>query len=66
MRGEVDNKLTPKVVDQHYKRTEYYKDNQRMRKIDLHIVQHSINVQYPHAVELDYVVEKLGGVTANS
>ena len=66
MRDEVDNKLTFKVVDQHYKRTEYYKDNQRMRKIDLRIVQHSINVQYPHVVELDYVVEKLGGVTANS
>jgi len=33
-------------------------DNQWMRKMDLHIVPHPINVQYPQAIELDYGMEK--------
>jgi predicted DNA-binding transcriptional regulator YafY len=33
-------------------------DNQWMRKMDLHIVPHPTNVQYPQAIELDYGMEK--------
>jgi predicted DNA-binding transcriptional regulator YafY len=33
-------------------------DNQWMRKIDLHIVPHPTNIQYPQAIELDYGMEK--------
>jgi hypothetical protein len=33
-------------------------DNQWMRKMDLHIVPHPTNVQYPQAIELDYAMEK--------
>jgi len=33
-------------------------DNQWMRKMDLHIVPHPTNVQYPQAIELDYGMDK--------
>lgn len=33
-------------------------DNQWMRKMDLHIVPHPTNVQFPQAIELDYGMEK--------
>jgi len=33
-------------------------DNQWMRKMDLHIVPHPENVNYPQAIELDYGMEK--------
>lgn len=33
-------------------------DNQWMRKMDLHLVPHPINVKYPQAIELDYGMDK--------
>jgi hypothetical protein len=33
-------------------------DNQWMRKMDLHLVPHPVNVKYPQAIELDYGMEK--------
>jgi hypothetical protein len=33
-------------------------DNQWMRKMDLHITPHPINVEYPQAIELDYGMDK--------
>jgi hypothetical protein len=43
--------LLNKTVDEFEKEIE---DNQWMRKMDLHIVPHPVNVQYPQAIELDY------------
>ncbi len=43
--------LLDTTVDEFEKETE---DNQWMRKMDLHIVPHPVNVQYPQAIELDY------------
>jgi hypothetical protein len=33
-------------------------DNQWMRKMDLHLVPHPVNIKYPQAIELDYGMEK--------
>ena len=43
--------LLDTTVDEFEKEIE---DNQWMRKMDLHIVPHPVNVQYPQAIELDY------------
>jgi hypothetical protein len=47
--------LLDTTVDEFEKEVE---DNQWMRKMDLHIVPHPTNVQYPQAIELDYGMEK--------
>lgn len=47
--------LLDKPVEEFEKEIE---DNQWMRKMDLHIVPHPINVEYPQAIELDYGMEK--------
>jgi hypothetical protein len=44
-------KVLDAAVDEFEKEIE---DNQWMRKMDLHLVPHPINVQYPQAIELDY------------
>ena len=47
--------LLDKTVDEFEKKIE---DNQWMRKMDLHIVPHPINIEYPQAIELDYAMDK--------
>lgn len=47
--------LLDAVVDEFEKEIE---DNQWMRKMDLHLVPHPVNVEYPQAIELDYGMEK--------
>jgi len=47
--------ILDKVVEEFEKEIE---DNQWMRKMDLHIVPHPLNVKYPQAIELDYGMEK--------
>jgi hypothetical protein len=47
-------KVLDAAVDKFEKEIE---DNQWMRKMDLHLVPHPINVEYPQAIELDYGME---------
>jgi hypothetical protein len=47
--------LLDTTVDEFEKEIE---DNQWMRKMDLHIVPHPVNVEYPQAIELDYGMGK--------
>jgi hypothetical protein len=47
--------LLDTTVDEFEKEIE---DNQWMRKMDLHLVPHPINVEYPQAIELDYGMEQ--------
>ncbi|MGK0269445.1 MAG: hypothetical protein ACI88H_000076 [Cocleimonas sp.] len=47
--------LLDTAVDEFEKEVE---DNQWMRKMDLHLVPHPVNIKYPQAIELDYGMEK--------
>ena len=47
--------LLDSAIDEFEKEIE---DNQWVRKMDLHLVPHPINVEYPQAIELDYGMDK--------